>query len=76
MPGLWILLYCAYNQYYKYRYLAGKKINKVLGAHQIYRILQGFLQKNDGSKRTVYPPKSIREIARSSCCIGFGTSDR
>jgi predicted CoA-substrate-specific enzyme activase len=72
MPGLLdFLLYCAYNQYYKYRYLAGKKINKVFGgaAIRFIEFYRGFYRKMMEVSERFYPPKSIREIARGAAAV-------
>jgi predicted nucleotide-binding protein (sugar kinase/HSP70/actin superfamily) len=72
MPGLLdFLLYCAYNQYYKYRYLAGKKINKVFGglAIKFIEFYRGFYTRMLELSRRFYPPKSIKEIARGAATV-------
>ena len=69
MPGLTdFLLYCAYNQNYKYRYLSGRKSAQVLGNIAI-RIIEYFRRTYrevlSASKR-FYEPETIQSIARGA----------
>ena len=65
MPGLTdFLLYCAYNQNYKYRYLSGRKSAQVLGNIAI-RIIEYFRRTYrevlSASKR-FYEPETIKAL--------------
>jgi len=69
MPGLTdFLLYCAYNQDYKYRYLSGNKTAQLLGRAAI-RIIEYFRQVYrevlSASKR-FYQPETIESIAEGA----------
>lgn len=69
MPGLTdFLLYCAYNQDYKYRYLSGSKSAQLLGKAAI-RIIEYFRkvyrEALSASKR-FYEPETIESIAKGA----------
>ena len=77
--SLGFLLYCAYNQYYKYRYLAGKKTHKIFGGLAIRFIdfYRGFYRRMLELSKRFYPPKPIsRNSQGSSHGIGFGAPNR
>lgn len=72
MPGLTdFLLYCAFNNVYKYKFLSGTKKSKILSTAVITGIefYRGILRKAlKGSKR-FNPPKRINEIAKGASGI-------
>jgi predicted nucleotide-binding protein (sugar kinase/HSP70/actin superfamily) len=72
MPGLTeFLLYCAFDADYKYKYLSGSKLSRILGLAAIniiefYRKIYKDVLKN--SER-FYAPKSIKEIADGASSV-------
>lgn len=66
MPGLIdFLLYCAYNNDYKYKYLSGKKSSQLLGhaAISAIEVYRSTLKKALRSSKRFNPPKPIKKIA-------------
>jgi len=69
MPGLAdFLLYCAYNQDYKYKYLSGRKSAQVFGKAAI-RIIEQFrkpYREALAASKRFYEPETIESIARGA----------
>jgi len=69
VPGLTdFLLYCAYNQDYKYRYLSGKKSAQLLGRAAI-RIIEYFrkvYREAISASKRFYEPETIASIAEGA----------
>ena len=59
------LLYSAFNARFRYRYLAGKKLNMILGNFAINYIQahRGIIQKELEKSKRFTPPTSIEELA-------------
>lgn len=69
MPGLTdFLLYCAYNQDYKYRYLSGRKSAQVLGraAIGIIEYFRKVYREAIASSKRFYEPEPIESIAEGA----------
>lgn len=72
MPGLLdFFLYCAFNQIYKYRYLAGKRSHKIAGnlAIKFIEFYRYFYKKALKFSKRFNPPKSIKEIAKGAATV-------
>lgn len=72
MPGLTdFLLYCAYNNDYRYKYLSGKKSSQVLGKAAIagMEFYRRTLRKALENSERFNPPKPIERIANGASSI-------